>query len=1312
MPRLEIYFLGDFRIVWKKVPLNPFPTRKARALFAYLVTHRNRTVTRAQLAGIFWGDFSEDRASRNLSTTLWRIRQIIPENYVNVQGDLVSFDQQSDYWLDTQAFEALCESAEAQVDERIAALDKAIRLYRGDFLEGLYEEWALVETERLRSMFLQAMHELMGIYSDQGDSQNALNVGLNILRFDPLREDIHLSVMKIYALLGHRQAALQQFQACKRILKKELDIDPTAEMLALYDQVRAMPALEAEKSDWAEVSRTEDDLFTSRRPFDDFGRIPLVGRSDERSALLGRVDRLDDLGGGLVLLEGEPGVGKTRLVEEIAAGAEWRGVQVFWGYCGDEPFAPLIDILSQALTPLRISQVSKIMDVQLFACLAPLFPKIGELIVQPDDPQFVEHDEKEVLHQALVASFAALCQITPHVLIIENWHRMDGATLEYLPQLAKQLSEMRLLILGTARGGELRDRRQVWQQVLELDRDGLLSCLNLATLSWHETQKLVQLFLDQEKSQDEISTEIYAHTQGNPLFILETLKIISENEQISKTEDGIWLLDIDKDALLPKVVQEVIKARLDKVTPVERMLLDIASVLDEPFDYDVWIQTAGWDDEAILFHSNNLLQRQLLVEMPVGYRFGHELIRQVTYDQLDPVRSRDYHRRAGEVLSQSHPERVEELARHFHYAEEAQLALKYALQAGGKAERLHASQSAVDFYTWALAWAGEIGGEAGKLGLVQAAQKRGLALEILGNNAQALEDFETMYLAAENLGEIGQMAKARRLIGWCAGDRLGDRQRGLQEARRALDLAIQADDRQLIALIYRDMGAFHNMLGQHNLSIEALHAALEIFRELGDQKGEAACLQFLAVGFHFSSQYQRSLQHYQEALNLWRENGRKVESANTLCDIGYLLLSQGKLTPALESLQESMSIFEEIGARGYLSWVLLGIGALHRYKLQGDESLRVLNQSLAYAQEAEKISPFTTSLIALHRGMALWGLGQFVETFDSLEKSLTQAREGNIPTLIVGILVDYGRCLRQVGRVEHSLEYHQEALKLAKEIDFQDGIVRARSELGLGLLVSGASAEGLQLLDAARKKALELTEWKLAEASINLAEAHFLARNLEQALTNARLGVKLASALELGELAIWGHLILGSILLAFGNPEESKEALERGLALGDGDCLSLARFRLLLALEVLSCSQRSDQRTLHLYQRLQDFVDRLYESIRSFGYQGSLLDELRRLSLLAGVELIIPTQGQVYATVRKADGGPGDCVRILWTLDAGKSDEMLRVREGKVALRRQRILRLITDAARQGADPTQEEIAAALGVSVRTIRSDLRALQK
>ena len=161
----------------------------------------------------------------------------------------------------------------------------------------------------------------------------------------------------------------------------------------------------------------------------------------------------------------------------------------------------------------------------------------------------------------------------------------------------------------------------------------------------------------------------------------------------------------------------------------------------------------------------------------------------------------------------------------------------------------------------------------------------------------------------------------------------------------------------------------------------------------------------------------------------------------------------------------------------------------------------------------------------------------------------------------------------------------------------------------------------------------------------------------------------------------------------------------------NSDCPSLTQFRLLAALLALSSSQGKTQETLRLEQKLQDIVDSLSENIQNIALKTTLWNELRKISLHVGAGVVFPVHGQVYALLRSVEGNASDRIRILWTPDAGNSDELMLKQDGKVVLRRQRILRLFGEAAQQGAAPTKDEIAAVLEVSVRTIRSDLQALQ-
>ena len=247
MSLLRIEFLGDFRLFRGDVRLRGFPTATARALFSYLVLHRNRLHDRSVLAGTFWGDCSEADARRSLRTNLWRVRRTLAdaapgaEHALVVHDHQIGFNSSADYWLDLEQFELhLAAAARAALrDVRCVELESAVRLYRGHLLEGVYEEWCVVEQARLKTLYLQALETLMYAAAERGDLHAGLAHGERLVAHDPLRETIHRELMRLRFRLGERGAAIRQFQLCTSRLREELGVEPMRETIALHAAIVA-----------------------------------------------------------------------------------------------------------------------------------------------------------------------------------------------------------------------------------------------------------------------------------------------------------------------------------------------------------------------------------------------------------------------------------------------------------------------------------------------------------------------------------------------------------------------------------------------------------------------------------------------------------------------------------------------------------------------------------------------------------------------------------------------------------------------------------------------------------------------------------------------------------------------------------------------------------------------------------------------------------------------------------------------------------------------------------------------------------------
>jgi DNA-binding SARP family transcriptional activator len=248
MNTLYLSFFGDIRVVQNHQQSDM--THTTQALLAYLVLQRHRKHPRKLLAGMLWGDTSEERAQAALRTALWRLRQVLePEGtargtYLTGQARDVGFNRASKYWLDIEIFEnqiaALlnCPVSAMYADDALL-LEETLALYTADLLEGFYEDWVISERERLYHLYLNGLQHLMLYYRQNNQHEKSLECGRKILQYDPLQEAVHREMMALYAEIGQRALAIRQYEICRTSLTSELHIQPMDETQALYAHLLA-----------------------------------------------------------------------------------------------------------------------------------------------------------------------------------------------------------------------------------------------------------------------------------------------------------------------------------------------------------------------------------------------------------------------------------------------------------------------------------------------------------------------------------------------------------------------------------------------------------------------------------------------------------------------------------------------------------------------------------------------------------------------------------------------------------------------------------------------------------------------------------------------------------------------------------------------------------------------------------------------------------------------------------------------------------------------------------------------------------------
>jgi DNA-binding SARP family transcriptional activator len=251
MSDLKIHLFGKFCVRHDDRPAHGFDAHKEQELLSYLLLHRNRPHSRETLAGLLWGDVPTERSKKYLRQALWHIQAALDARpdagrvgALAVEHDWVQFDAGAEVWLDVEVFERtfmlVHDSRGADLDAAsLGVLQEAVQLYRGDLLEGWYQDWCLYERERLQNMYLIMLDKLMCFCEAQRKFELGLHYGSLVLRLDHAHERTHRQLMNLLYLSGDRTAALRQFERCAAALREELGVEPDKLTAALYQKIRA-----------------------------------------------------------------------------------------------------------------------------------------------------------------------------------------------------------------------------------------------------------------------------------------------------------------------------------------------------------------------------------------------------------------------------------------------------------------------------------------------------------------------------------------------------------------------------------------------------------------------------------------------------------------------------------------------------------------------------------------------------------------------------------------------------------------------------------------------------------------------------------------------------------------------------------------------------------------------------------------------------------------------------------------------------------------------------------------------------------------
>ncbi len=717
---VEFRVLGPLE-VWRGEISLPLGSGKERALLAILLLNANRTVSRDRLVDELWGERAPERAAKSIQTYISRLRKILPTGILRTRppGYVLELEPEQ---LDLHRFERLIALGQRALAEGSAglasvSLGEALALWRGPALaEFRSEPFARGEAARLEELRLLALEARIDADLALGRHADLVGELESLVAHHPLRERFRAQLMMGLYRSGRQAEALAAYQDARHVLVEELGIEPGRGLRELEQAIlRQDPALELApvpaRPD-AKVSSVDRPAEGSRR-----GGV-FVGRERELAALLSALDDAVSGRGRLVLIGGEPGIGKSRLAEELASRAgDGRG-EVLWGRCWEAGGAPPYWPWVQALRSCVRGRSSE----ELRAELGPGAAEIAELVPDvrqrlPDlgalpavaDPQ----QARFRLFDSIAGFLMNASRRRPLVLVLEDLNWADEGSLLLLEFVARELADAHVLLIGTYRDIDLSRRHPLSKTLGELARERLFERVLLGGLSHEDVERFIEATCAFAPDQALVRA-LYTQTEGNPFFVSEVVRLLTEEGALTPEALGTperW------SARIPEGVREVIGRRLERLSGPCNETLTVASAIGREFALDQLARLIDdFSEHRLLEVLEEALAAHVIEELPGPgrYQFTHALIQGTLAGELSLATRARLHARIAEALEELYGAQIEahaaELAHHFAEAQAIlgpEKVARYSALAGEAALTAHAPEQALAHFQLALAAKGD-----------------------------------------------------------------------------------------------------------------------------------------------------------------------------------------------------------------------------------------------------------------------------------------------------------------------------------------------------------------------------------------------------------------------------------------------------------------------------------------------------------------------------------------------------------------------------------------------------------------------------
>ncbi len=726
---LEIRLLGEQRITVGGERVDVGGSTRTVGLLGHLVVHGGAPQLRQHVAGQFWPDSTDAQARTNLRRELHRLRTLLPDadRCLGVDDTALWWRDDAPCVVDVLAFRRAADEADAAAREDdeaafVAAAERAVEAYGGDLLPGFYDDWVVAARDQLRRRCVGLLERLASSGEERDELTEAVEHMRRRVELEPFEEPGYRRLMELQARSGDRAAALRTFHRCATVLERELGLEPDEDTTAVYEtlvaprreQVVAVPSLRH--------------------------TAPLVGRDADFEALRDRWTRVAE-GPHMVVVTGEAGVGKTRVVAELAAAVARTGATTAHARCfasrGRLALAPVAEWLRGTDLRPALDRLEPVWRAEV----GRLVPELA--VDEPGPPaSLTDPSQRRRFLEGLAR--AVLAADPPVLLVLDDLQWCDAETLAWLDLLLHLDRRAPVLVVATARPEDLPDRSELARWQRRLHASGSLEELELAPLSVEETGRLAAA-LASEPLDAGSRRRLQERTGGLPLLVVESVR---------GGDEGSSRIDA------------VLADRLAPLGPAAEELVAVAAVAGRDVSLDLLAAAADLDGEALVAAVDELWQRRLLREhSATSYDLTHDLLRDTAYSRLTPPHRRLLHRRVAAALEQLHahePEAVAaQVAEQYERGGQPDRAIPHHVRAAEAATAVFAHDDAVDHYERTLALLADLPASAGR-------DRQELELlEAMLWSLVALSSYASPRLgqALERIGELaGRLGEAQTAI--------------------------------------------------------------------------------------------------------------------------------------------------------------------------------------------------------------------------------------------------------------------------------------------------------------------------------------------------------------------------------------------------------------------------------------------------------------------------------------------------------------------------------------------------------------------